>query len=113
MPRPSVSQISRFCKKEAVQLLLLAKRTCRYPGLDIKSAPKIGDFGRILVITPAKSGSAPERNLIRRRLKAIFYEEKLYTSSFSWIIFIKRESQAYTFLQLKELLTACIQSKNI
>ncbi len=112
MPRPFVSQISRFSKKEAVQLLLLAKRACRYPGLDIKVAPKTGDFGKILVVTSAKAGNAPQRNLIRRRLKAIFYEEHLYTSAFSWIIFIKKESQAYTFSELKQLLISCIQSKN-
>ena len=112
MPRPLVSQISRFSKKEAVKLLLLAKRAYRYPGLDIKVAPKGGSFGKILVITPAKSGNAPQRNLIRRRLKAVFYEEQLYLSESSWIIFVKKESQSYSFQELKQLLTTCIQSKS-
>ena len=112
MPRPFVSQISRFSKKEAVKLLLLAKRSCRYPGLDIKLAPKEGDFGKILIITPAKSGSAPQRNLIRRRLKAVFYEEQLYLSESSWIIFVKKESQSYSFQELKQLLITCIPLKS-
>ena len=112
MPRPFVSQISRFSKKEAVKLLLLAKRVCRFPGLDIKLSPNEGDFGKILVITPARSGNAPQRNLIRRRLKAVFYEEQLYLSDSSWIIFVKKESQNYSFQELKQLLTTCVQSKN-
>ena len=35
-------------------------------------------YAKILIVTPKKIGSAPVRNLLKRRLKSIFYEEKLY-----------------------------------
>src|SRR4051794_37432617 len=100
MPR-AARQLSRFYKKEIDLLLSTARRKCRYQGLDIRLAPKGGECARILVITPRKSGNAPQRNKIRRRIKALFYEEKLYQGDQDWIIFVKKEAQQHDFQQLK------------
>jgi ribonuclease P protein component len=49
-------------------------------------------------------GNAPERNLLRRQLKAIFYEEKLFERGFECIIILRKEAVPLSFAQLKELL---------
>lgn len=105
---PATRKFSRFSKKEIEKLLFSARRICCYPGIiDIRIMPKSIDLARILIIIPRKAGNAPQRNLIRRRIKAIFYEEKLYSKQYDWVIFVKKNTQLYSFSELKELLLAC------
>jgi ribonuclease P protein component len=106
MPRASQC-IARFLKKEITSLLSSARRVCRHSGLDIRISPTSATIGRILIITPRKSGSSPERNRIRRRLKAIFYEERLFLHPYNWLVFIKKEAQELSFAQLKKALLSC------
>ena len=106
MPRAS-QRIARFLKKEITSLLSSARRVCRHSGLDIRICPASSDIGRLLVVTPRKSGSAPERNKIRRRLKAIFYEEQLFTLPYDWIFFIKKEVHQHSYSQLKSYVLTC------
>jgi ribonuclease P protein component len=63
------------------------------------------DFGKILIIIPAKTGKAHDRNLIKRRIKAIFYEQKLYEKPIISIIFAYKPALNLTFEQLKDFLT--------
>ena len=60
-------------------------------------------------MTPRRSGNAPQRNLIRRRLKAIFYEEKLYQGPYDCIIFVTQEAVKTPFPALRELLTKTLK----
>ena len=108
MRRPS--QPAAFTKKEIAQLFKTAKRAVQHPGLTILCAPKTKDYGRLLVVTPAKIGSAPERNRIRRRLKALFYEHKLFEHGLDCIIIIKKEGINLGIHQLKELLFKALAS---
>lgn len=62
--------------------------------------------GRILIITPRKIGTAPKRNLIRRRLKAIFYEENLPSYSYDLLIYCQKGSTDLPFGYLKSLIVA-------
>lgn len=73
-------------------------------GIQIRCAPKAGSVAKLLLITPKKVGSAPKRNLIRRRLKAIFFEEQLYTGNYSYVIFVEKAAVALPFATLKELM---------
>jgi len=66
--------------------------------------------GRILVVTPKKIGSSPQRNRIRRRLKAIFYEEKLFERGIDVIVFVKKKGIELTFNQLKKLLIGVFET---
>lgn len=100
MASPDKSKRS-FSKKEISQLFLIAKRMVRSPGLDILLAPSISMPGRLLIITPAKIGNAPERNLVRRRLKALFYERHLGKEPFDCIILVKKPGISLTFDQLE------------
>ena len=103
---PNISKkLSSFSKQEVAQLFSKAKRVLKkHPGLDILCAPTAQDFGRILIITSRKVGKASKRNLIRRRLKAIFYEEKLYEKGLDCIVIVKKEGINLPFKELKGIL---------
>jgi len=98
-----------FSEKEVSILFKTARRALRHPGLDILCAPTTKKNGRILVITARSTGTAPKRNLIRRRLKAIFFEEKLFELKFDCIVIIKKIGINLTFEQLRELLVGTLK----
>jgi len=98
-------------EKEVSLMFKTARRALRHPGLDILCAPAVQDVGRILVITAKKIGSAPKRNLIRRRLKAIFFEEKLFELGLDCIVIIKKPGIDLEFDELKKLLANTLKNK--
>jgi ribonuclease P protein component len=103
-------KLSSF-KKSEIQALFKTARTKIYNhGFTIKIAPKQSEIGRILVITPRKVGNAPQRNLIRRRLKAIFFEEKMYEKPYDCIVFVTPAAVAVPFSVIKELLISALGS---
>jgi len=75
------------------------------PSLTLLVAPKSREVGRILVVTSRKVGNAVKRNRIRRRLKAIFYEEKLYDRGYDCIVIIKKAGIELDFDELKKIMT--------
>jgi ribonuclease P protein component len=75
-------------------------------------APAQADFARVLIIASRKVGNAPERNLMRRRIKSIFYEEKLYDQKFDCAIILQKKSLDLTFDQLKELILKAYRKVN-
>ncbi|MFA6066064.1 MAG: ribonuclease P protein component [Candidatus Babeliaceae bacterium] len=93
-----------WSKREIQKLFRTSKRLLHHPGLDIKIAPRSGDIGRLLVVISRKVGSAPQRNLIRRRIKAIFYENKLFEKGFDWIFFTKPAATALTYSDMHGLI---------
>jgi len=97
-------KITQFTKKEIDKLFDTAQRQIKNPALDILLGPRQKDFGRILIITSRKVGNAPQRNKIRRRLKSIFYEEKLYETPYDYIVIVKKEAVTLSFETLKKLL---------
>jgi len=107
-----MKHISHFTKREVSQLFKKARAAVKHPGLTILCAPTTGLVnttnqrppGRILVITPRKIGSAPERNRIRRRLKALFYEKKHFELGIDCIIIVKKPGITLSFAQLATLL---------
>ena len=101
---PTVRQITRFTEQEIKKLLAHARRTHRSPEMDILIAPACLSFGRILVITPARIGNAPERNTFRRRVKALFYEEKLFDLKLDCVVIAKLKATTLNFDALKKTL---------
>jgi ribonuclease P protein component len=75
-------------------------------------APQQRDIGHILIIVPRAVGSAPERNKIRRQIKSIVYEHKLYERGIDCIAIVKKEAKALTFDQLKELVLQAYEKSN-
>lgn len=103
MPR-LMRRLTVWTKQEIDRLFKQARRIYRGEGLDIAVAPKSAEFARLLIIIPKKVGSAPERNRIRRRIKAIFYEAQLYKKSHDYIFFIKPPAVSLDFEQLKNII---------
>ena len=109
--QPRLSRlISAWTASEIRQLFKQSQLIYRSPGLDIRISVAKADVGKILVVTPKKMGSAPSRNLIRRRLKSIFYQDKLYAYKCNVAIICKKESDFLTFDQLREILSDTIKS---
>jgi ribonuclease P protein component len=92
-----------FLFKKAVQVV-----SSRY--LDIKKGPgHSNQYGRLLIIIPRAVGSAPQRNLIRRRLKHIFFEEQLFAVPRDWIIFVKKPAVESSYDELRQLLATAMK----
>ncbi len=105
MPSESIARlITVFDKREIRELFKTAKPQIKDRGLEIRLAPKKLDYGRILIVTPRKAGNAVERNRIRRRLKSIFFEQRLYEQSFDCIVLVTKSATTLSFEELKQLL---------
>lgn len=100
MISPSRSTV-KLTKKEIKTLFQSAKRVLRQPGLDILLGPTTHPIGHIVVVTPRLVGNAPARNKVRRRLKAIFYEERLFDQPYDCIVIIKKGGAELSFGELK------------
>lgn len=101
-------QISNFRKKEIDYLFKNSSAVYKSKELVILTAPCLLSFGRILLITSAKVGTAPQRNLLRRRSRALFYEQKLFESKKDSVIIFKAPAIKLTFFQLKTILERSI-----
>jgi ribonuclease P protein component len=105
-----VGKISKFTKKEIDYLFQHARRVIRNQFCTILVAPRQKeDFGRVLIVASREVGTAPERNLIRRRIKSIFYEEKLFTLDFDCVVIAYKKMVSLSFDQLKNILTDAYQ----
>ena len=103
-----MQKISRFTKKEIDLLFSTGKAVFKSKELVILTAPCLLPFSRILLITSRKVGNAPERNLLRRRGRAIFYEEQLFTLPNHGVVIFKAPAKNLTFDQLKAILIAAM-----
>lgn len=103
-----VHNMPSFTPKEIQDLFRTARRIVKDSSCDFLIAPRQASQARLLVITSRKVGNAPERNKVRRRLKAIFYEEKLFERSFDCIIIVKKAGALLPFDQWKQLLLSSI-----
>lgn len=107
-----VRRITHFTRREIELLFAAAKRVIYSPFLDIRCAPAQQEIGRVLVVASRRVGSAVERNLLKRRIRSIFYEKELYKTSFDWVILARPSITTRSFSDLKALLlrahaTAC------
>lgn len=100
--------LSKFQKKEIDQLFNKAKASYKSKELVILTAPSLLSFGRILLITSRKVGDAPTRNLLRRRSKAIFYENKLFEHKKDCVIIFKKPASLLSFEALKTIIIKSI-----
>lgn len=96
--------MSAFTRQEITQIFKKARRVLRHPGLDILAYPKTQPEARILVVTSRKVGNAPQRNKMRRRLKAIFFEAQLFNNPYDIVVVAKLGGAQLSFDELKALL---------
>ena len=89
---------------EIRKLFNKARRILKHPGLDLLIAPTLEPTGKLIVITPARVGTAVERNTVRRRIKALFQKEKWNQKGFDSVIIIKKSGVLLSYEQLKDLM---------
>lgn len=70
----------------------------------LASSPAVNEFGRLFIVLPRKVGKANKRNLIRRRLKYIFFTQKLFLHKFDTVVMCKKGAAEYSYSDLKEKL---------
>ena len=97
------NQLSKFSKKELDHFFNVAKSPKKNQAFTFLIAPATLPFGRILIVVSRKYGNAPQRNLLKRRLKSIFWEEKLYEKKIDLAIIARSSGKSYDFDQLKSL----------
>lgn len=100
-----------FDRREITELFKSARRVLRHPIFDLLVAPKAQHNARILVTTPKRIGNAPARNKIRRQIKALFYEEKLFEQKYDCVVVVKN-LEGITFDILKNLLKTALHTIN-
>lgn len=92
MSRISISLLTKFRKSEIEMLFQTASLFFRSSFFVLLQAPATIAYGRLLLVIPKKIGTAPQRNKLRRRLKAIFFENKLFSCGKD-IVFIAKSEQ--------------------
>lgn len=99
-----MKDLSRLTRSEISAIFDKARCLLRHTSLTLLCAPTPASHGRVLVITSKKLGNAPARNKIRRKIKALFYEEKLFTHMVDCVFIIKKPGMALSLQELKELI---------
>jgi ribonuclease P protein component len=103
--------ITKFSQPEIKALFRLASPFLKVAGLEIRRAPKtLPELARILIVIPRTVGTAVERNLLRRRLKNIFYQEKLYQHKFDIVVLTRPGAIQYSFDELTQFLEAACKA---
>ena len=98
-------KISSFTRSDIAKLLKNAQLKLRIKGVRVLAASSsLPEFGRILMIIPRRSGNSPQRNLIRRRLKSIFREEKLCEKLKDIVVIVRSEGINTPFDALRTML---------
>lgn len=112
----------RFSQKEVSSLFKNATLKYSWRGLKLLQAPldffdskqeadKLSSeltsnhrFGKLLIITPGSSGKAHQRNLFRRRVKNIFYTNKLYLYPTNSVLIAYKNAMVHDFDHLQNFL---------
>jgi ribonuclease P protein component len=99
--------LTKFNRKEIKFLFENAKRHSYCSAFVLlRAQQQKSNVGRVLVVSPKKIGNAPMRNLLKRRIKNIFFTEKLYTKGFDWVLIARKKSTNLSFAELQEKLLA-------
>ena len=103
-----VRNLTSFSQSEVLALFKEARLCIRAYGLKVLVAPAHKEFGRILIVTPKKSGNSPERHRIKRRLREIFYKEKIFDRKKDYIVLVSKDGIETSSKKLQQLFTlAC------
>jgi ribonuclease P protein component len=104
-----IRKITQFSPSEIDSLWKQARRVVRHAGLHLLKAPRSGSLGRILMVIPKRIGDAPTRNKLRRQLRHIFYENKLFNGDSDWIVIARPGADKITFATLQDLFLQAAQ----
>lgn len=93
-------ELTHFTQSEIDYAFKNARRVLAQPGIHILLAPKQKELGRILVIASRKTGNAVHRNKLKRQIRSIFNENKLFEYPFDCIVIFKSSAE-FLFEDLK------------
>ena len=105
-------ELFSFTRSEVDDAFSKASPLKRGRGLTLLSA-KVDEkepfeHGRLLIIISRKVGKANKRNLLRRRIKAIYYENRLYKNPQTLILITYKPAIDLTFDQLKDFFISAL-----
>lgn len=102
MPKNEALNLSSFTQAEIQALFKKARMKVRTSEIRILTAPAQGESGRVLIVTPRKSGTAPVRNRFRRRVRAIFREGRIFEKKVDFIIIANKKTCCLSFKKIHE-----------
>ncbi|MFC1854627.1 ribonuclease P protein component [Candidatus Dependentiae bacterium] len=104
-PAVLFKKLFNFSKSEIDDAFKAATRVASTPFLTLLAAPSDLEYGKLTLISPRKVGKSHDRNLLRRRVKAIFYENELYKKPFKFILLARKGAIEIPFEELRDFLT--------
>lgn len=105
------NKLSQFSKKELDTFFSVAKTVKKNQAFTFLIAPTTHRFGRILIVASRKYGNAPARNLLKRRLRSIFWEQQLYLKKIDCAVIARPAGKEYDFDSLKKQLLEIFVSR--
>lgn len=109
MPFKSASLLTKYSKLEIEQLFKTITLKFRRVGLEVFLAPRSLDYGRLLLSVSRRTGNSPQRNLFKRRMRAIFYENQLFNLNFDWVVIVKTKAALkHNFSTLQKTILAIV-----
>jgi ribonuclease P protein component len=103
-------QLFTFTKLEVATAFKHAHLKTYHQGLTLlqaplEHAPRSEPYGKLLIIIAAAAGKAHDRNAMKRRLRSVFYQEKLYRTDPSfWILIVKKKAVGMPFKDIEKFL---------
>jgi ribonuclease P protein component len=107
---PRTKKISSFSRTEISNAFKRSRLKVRYSGLKLLVAPSDAEHGKLLIVTPRRSGNSPQRNLFRRRMKSLFRENNLADKKIVLIALVDRNGIELSFKKLEQLVLGCLSS---
>ena len=102
---PNFKSLFTFTQKEVDAAFADASKLASIPGLKLLSAKEPReDHGKLLLMIPRRFGGAVKRNKIRRQIKAIYFQERLYSKPRTAILLVYTDANALGFEELKAFL---------
>ena len=99
-----------FSKIEVDNAFKTSHAKVSYRGFKLLQSHEQPLHGKILIVLPRACGKAHDRNRLRRQLRSIFYEHKLYQNKTTWILLVRKDAMNLDFETLTLFLTkACAE----
>lgn len=95
-------RITAWREGEIRRTIRKSRRLIRSDSADVSVIQTHG-IGRVLIIIPKKVGTAVVRNRTRRRIRSLFFENKLFSQGVSWVIYVKPPLANLSFQELYTL----------
>ena len=96
--------------KKQIDLLFKSIRLkIKKEGLQILVSPQMLPQAQLLIVTSRRIGNAPTRNLIKRRIKAIYHEQKIAQAQLDLIFITHPVITTIPFARLSHLIQEAIQ----